>query len=101
MQLDHPNIVKIYDVFEDQDEYHSVLEYCEGMSLSKREEPLSEKQIAIVLRQVLRALNYMHHTLKLAHRDIKAENVLFKSKDPNDLTVKLCDFGFATGSSLD
>lgn len=50
MQLDHPNIVKLYDVFEDEDEYHSVLEYCEGGSLSKRERPLSEKQAAVVLR---------------------------------------------------
>lgn len=45
--------------------------------------------------QVLRALNYMHKTLKIVHRDIKAENILFKSQDPSDLTVKICDFGFA------
>ena len=50
MQLGHPNIVKLYDVFEDEDEYHSVLEYCEGGSLSKRQRPLSEKQAAVVLR---------------------------------------------------
>lgn len=51
------------------------------------------------MRQVLRALNYMHQSLKLAHRDIKAENILFKSADTQDLTVKICDFGFATPSS--
>lgn len=34
LQLDHPSIVKLYDVFEDSDEYHSVLEYCEGGSLN-------------------------------------------------------------------
>jgi calcium-dependent protein kinase len=98
MQLDHPNIVKLYDVYEDSEEYHSVLEYCEGGSLVKREDPMAEKQAAIIMRQVLRALNYMHHTLHLAHRDIKAENILFKTQDPSDLTVKLCDFGFAISS---
>lgn len=50
MQLDHPNIVKLYDVFEDNEEYHSVIEYCEGGSLSKREEKLTEKQASIILR---------------------------------------------------
>ena len=37
----------------------------------------------------------MHKTLNIAHRDVKAENILFKSQDPSDLTVKVCDFGFA------
>lgn len=50
LQLDHPNIVKLYDVFEDEDSYHSVLELCEGGSLSKRDRPLSEREAAIVLR---------------------------------------------------
>ena len=43
----------------------------------------------------MRALNYMHKTSNIVHRDVKAENVLFKSEDPTDLTIKLCDFGFA------
>lgn len=43
----------------------------------------------------------MHQTLNIAHRDVKAENILFKSADPSDLTIKLCDFGFATPSSKD
>jgi calcium-dependent protein kinase len=99
MQMDHPNIVKLYDVYEDENEYHSVLEYCEGESLGKREAPIPEKQAAVILRQVLRALNYMHQTLKIAHRDVKAENILFKSSDSSDLTIKLCDFSFATPST--
>jgi serine/threonine protein kinase len=43
MQMDHPNIVKLYDVYEDDEEYHSVLEYCEGGSLGKRDDPIPEK----------------------------------------------------------
>ena len=50
MQLDHPNIVKLYDVYEDAEEYHSVLEYCEGGSLVKRDEPIEEKTAAIIIR---------------------------------------------------
>ncbi len=44
LQLDHPNIVKLYDIYEDADEYHCVLEYCEGGTLSKRVESLNEKK---------------------------------------------------------
>jgi serine/threonine protein kinase len=99
--MDHPNIVKLYDIYEDEDEYHSVLEYCEGGSLGKRDDPVPEKQAAVILRQVLRALNYMHSTLHIAHRDVKAENILFKSSDTSDLTIKLCDFGFSTPSFKD
>lgn len=76
-----------------------MLEYCEGGSIVTREK-MSEKQAATVIWQVLRALNYMHQSLHIAHRDIKAENILFKSSDQNDLTVKLCDFGFAIKCDL-
>jgi calcium-dependent protein kinase len=50
LHLDHPNIVKLYDIYEDDEEYHSVLEYCEGGSLSKREEPIAEASSAIIFK---------------------------------------------------
>jgi calcium-dependent protein kinase len=99
LQLDHPNIVKLYDIYEDSEEYDSVLEYCEGGSLVSKD-VMTERQASSILWQVLRALNYMHLSLGIAHRDIKAENVLFKSSDHNDMTVKLCDFGFAIKCDL-
>lgn len=43
LQMDHPNIVKLYDIYEDEEEYHNVLEFCEGGSLGKKEEPYHEK----------------------------------------------------------
>lgn len=49
--------------------------------------------------QILKALNYMHNSLKIAHRDIKAENILLMGAvDSENLTAKLCDFGFAIKS---
>jgi len=48
MQLDHPNIIKLYDIYEDAEDFHTVLEFCEGASLAKR--TLNEKQAAIVIR---------------------------------------------------
>ncbi len=66
--------MSLFDVFGDKEQYHSVLEYCEGGSLSERRHPLSEMEASAVLR----ALNYMHQTLKIAHRDVKAEKILFK-----------------------
>lgn len=53
-----------------------------------------EKDACKVVHQVLLALNYMHKK-SIVHRDIKPENILLDSKDVNNLTVKITDFGFA------
>ena len=54
----------------------------------------SEKVCANMVWQILRALNYMHKK-NIAHRDIKPENILMESKDPNNINLKITDFGFA------
>jgi serine/threonine protein kinase len=41
--MDHPNIIKVSDIFDEAEEQLMVMEYCEGGSLSKREDPLTEK----------------------------------------------------------
>lgn len=103
--FDHPNMAKIYDVFDSEDHLILVMEYMDGgnlASLIKKkgkgvEIKLNEKSILHILRQILEALRYLHK-LNIVHRDIKPANIMFKSefKAPNSLNsmrVKIIDFG--------
>ncbi|KAJ3336855.1 Serine/threonine-protein kinase 24 [Gonapodya sp. JEL0774] len=70
-----------------------VMEYCGVGSVRDvlKSGILEEKHIAIIVRQVLQALVYLHNKCNIIHRDIKAANILLS----NDNGVKLCDFGVA------
>jgi calcium-dependent protein kinase len=96
--LDHPNIIKLYEHFEDHKNIYLVMELCTGGELFDRiieENKMSEKHAAIIMRQMLRAINYMHGS-NVMHRDLKPENFLFRSKDPVEKTdLKIIDFGLS------
>ena len=101
-QLNHPNIVKIYDLLSDETNYYIILEYCPGGELFKlivQRKRLLEVEAQPIIYQVLDALEYIHK-LGVCHRDIKPENILL---DEN-YCVKLSDFGLSKfisqGSSL-
>jgi serine/threonine protein kinase len=69
--LDHPNIMRIYEVFQDQDNNLSiVMEHCAGGDLYTRE-PYTEGQAIVILRQILEAVNYLHTNQHMIHRDLK------------------------------
>ena len=96
-QIDHPNIVKIFEFYNSEDAYYLITEYCEGGELFKiinEKKKLTEIQCAYVMYQILSAIKYCHK-LKIMHRDLKPENILIykhnKNKDYFD--VKICDFG--------
>lgn len=88
----HPNLVQIFDSFEDANFSFIILDLCESLTLFDRisDAPLSEPQAASLIKQLLEALVHCHK-LGIAHRDIKPENVLFDS----DGNVKVADFGSA------
>ena len=91
--LDHPNIVKLYEVFEDKNNIYLVTELCSGGELFDEiitRQQFSEKDAAKIMEQVISAVNYCH-LQKVVHRDLKPENVLLDSKN-NDI-VKIIDFG--------
>eukprot|EP01094_Clydonella_sp_ATCC50884_P010722 TRINITY_DN20561_c0_g1_i1.p1 TRINITY_DN20561_c0_g1~~TRINITY_DN20561_c0_g1_i1.p1 ORF type:complete len:530 (-),score=136.55 TRINITY_DN20561_c0_g1_i1:306-1895(-) len=94
--LQHPNITAIKDVFENDKYLFMVLELCTGGdlfdSVSKRG-CFTEAEARDVVRQVLRALEYLHQR-GIAHRDLKPENLLFADMSPGSC-VKLTDFGLA------
>jgi calcium-dependent protein kinase len=101
--LDHPHIVKLYEVFKDLKKVYMVLELCTGGELFDRIVEVSEKagdgkafderDAARVLSQIMGAVHYLHKQ-KYVHRDIKPENFLLQNKD-DDAPIKVIDFGLA------
>ena len=91
--LKHPNIVDIYDVFEDGGRAYVVMEYVEGNTLSARlkNRPLPEaSEILTVVRQAADALDYTHER-GVIHRDIKPANIMIDSTG----NTRIMDFGIA------
>ena len=98
--LDHPNIVKYYDFFQEEEYIYLMMEYLEGCTLKqyiKNNENISEDNARIIIKQLLTALSYLHYTCDICHRDVKPENIMFKEK--NDINhLKLLDFGLSLDS---
>lgn len=95
-QIDHPNIVKCREVFEDTDHIYIVLDLLSGGELFHRvvdKRVFTEKDAADILRPIIDAIRYCHD-LDVAHRDLKLENILYESKD-DDAMVKITDFSLA------
>jgi len=96
--LDHPNIINLFETFEDKRSIYLVMELCSGGELFDMIIDLgnfSEVDAAIVMQQIIRGVNYMHER-SICHRDLKPENFLFASKAPiakNNL--KIIDFGLS------
>jgi calcium-dependent protein kinase len=95
-KLDHPNVLKLYEYFIEDDDVYLVTEICKGGELFDRiveKEFYPEPEAAQIFEQILRAVNYIH-SQGIAHRDIKPENFLFESKE-EDATLKIIDFGLS------
>lgn len=93
--VDHPNIVRLFEVIEDDKYFNLLQELCTGGELSKRIQmtQLKEKEIATIFNEIMSAVAYCHEK-GIVHRDLKLENILFASDSP-DSPVKIIDFGFS------
>ena len=92
--LKHPNIVQVFDAFEENGTAYYIMEYIEGESLSsiiKRGGALDEATAVHYIRQVADALNHIHER-KIMHLDIKPGNVMLRSKDNSAMLI---DFGLS------
>lgn len=92
----HPNIVKLFDAFDDIYYFHIVLEYCSGGELLQKiikEGRISEKVSCSYMEKMLKAVNHLHEN-NISHRDIKPQNFLFENHS-EDAEIKLIDFGLS------
>ncbi len=92
-QLDHPNIIRCREVFLYDEKICLILDLCEGGTL--RNAKLDEADTCVVVTQIMCALNYLHYTCGIAHRDLKLENIMLESKT-KPLHVRLVDFGLSS-----
>ena len=95
--IEHPNIIKLYDVFEDEKYICLVIELMEGgelFDLINEQKRFSEDQAREIVKNLIDSIQYCHQ-LGIVHRDIKPENLLFQSKERCISTLKLSDFGLS------
>ena len=108
--LKHPNIVKLEEIKETQNNYYIVMEYVNGGALSDYlkkykllyQRPFPEEVVQYLMRQIVDALIYIHDK-NVIHRDLKLENIMVSfdsEKDKEELNmmkakIKIIDFGFA------
>ena len=99
---DHPNIIKIYEIYESQRSLYLGMEECKGGEICDRiiehiqsKTMYSEKDAAEMLQQVMSAIEYCHNN-GICHRDLKPENLLYlKQGAEKDNTIKVIDFGLS------
>ena len=101
-KLEHPNIIKMYEYFQDDKNYYLITEYISGGDLYEfiaNDFTFTESKAKRIMKQLFQAISYLHSN-KIVHRDIKSSNILIEntctpSQDNNDnnLNIKLIDFG--------
>ena len=94
-QLDHPNIMKVHEFYQDDLYYYLVLEYCEGQELFDyliNQGTFTEKNACYIMKQLLSSVSHAHKN-KIVHRDLKPENIMISG---STLNIKIIDWGFAT-----
>jgi len=96
--MDHPNIIRLFETFQDTRNIYLVMELCAGGELFDKiieSGHFTEAQAAILMQHIVKAMYYMHSN-HVCHRDLKPENFLFLTKEAIEKnTLKIIDFGLS------
>jgi serine/threonine protein kinase len=108
--IDHPNVIKLYEIKQTINNFYLVFDYCNGGGLSnclevhmkKFGKPFTEEILQSIMRKVVSGLHYLHKN-KIMHRDLKLDNILVNFHSDEDkknfnmlsTEIKIIDFGFA------
>lgn len=98
-RLHHPNIVKLYEVYENGDFLYLIFELLSGGELFRKlvKSPsgcFTEEYTRFIMHDIVNAVKYLHDSKNIAHRDIKLSNIMFADKTPES-SIKLIDFGLS------
>ena len=101
-EMDHPNIIKLFDVYESERSYYIVMEECKGGEIFDRiiehintKQMYSEKDAATIFKQVMSCIQYCHNK-NVCHRDLKPENILYLNEGSEENNrIKIIDFGLS------
>jgi calcium-dependent protein kinase len=95
-KLTHPNIMQIYEIFDDKTNMYIVSEYCQGgelFDIIEKKGNFTEKDACTIMKQLMGAICYSHQN-NIVHKDLKPENILM-DKEKDDLAIKIIDWGCA------
>ncbi len=93
-KLMHPNILRYYNCYMDNECYYIATEFCDGGTMLDKiikMKSFSERQASQYIKTILSAVNYMH-SLNIVHRDLKAQNMVFGQYE-NETVLQIIDFG--------
>ena len=101
-KADHPNIVKLYEIYESNRSLYLIMELCRGGELFKRithralkKNMYTEKDAAEIIQQIVSGVEYCHNN-GICHRDLKPENILYlNDDDEKNNPLKIIDFGLS------
>jgi len=99
-QMDHPMISQLFAYYQDNDNHYLIMEYAENgdlLSFVKSKGVLIEAMARKYFLQIISVLEYLHKEKRMAHRDLKAENILLDRYN----NIRVIDFGFSNSFSED
>lgn len=92
----HPNIVELRDVIKDDAFTYIITEFLSGKELLSyaQEQQLEEFYVRKIFKEIVHGITHLH-SQRIAHRDLKLENIKFSTENPAKSSLKILDFGFA------